>query len=161
MTMPPGQHRLVGLLRGVRASGTTAATSTAPGTPELVSFTGFIDGDVTAPWGSAADWLLMYLDSQLQDWLLIEQSGIVETDIVVNDISPAQARDVIWVRRGAAVGRGSGPQSDEARFLTGEFTLAGDFEAGPAGGTMAASTGVFCGANTAFCCRRSSQTGGG
>lgn len=155
MAMPPGQHQLVGLVAGARASGSTGATSTS--LPELVTFVGFVDGYVTAPWGSTADWLLMYLDSQLQQWLLVEGSGIQESDRIVNDIAPSQERDVIWVRRNAAVGWGRGTQSDEARFLTGEFTQAGDFAAAPGGGTMAATTGEFCGAGTALCCRRPSQ----
>lgn len=155
MAMPPGQHQLVNLLSGARASGSTDATSTS--LPELVTFVGFVDGYVTAPWASNAEWLLMYLDSQLQQWLLVEASGIQDSDKIVNDVAPAAERDVIWVRRNAAVGRGTGTQSDEARFLTGEFTQAGDFAAAPGGGTMAASTGEFCGGGTALCCRRPSQ----
>lgn len=154
MAMPPGQHKIIGSLSGVRAAKSTNATSTS--IPELVTFVGFVDGYLTSPL-SGNDWLLMYLDAQLQAWLLVEKSGIQDSDVIVNDTAPAQARDVIWVKRNAAVGRGRGTQSNEARFLTGEFTQAGDFELAPAGGTTAASTGVFCGADTAFCCRRPSQ----
>ena len=42
------------------------------------------------------------------------------------------------------------PQSDEARFLTGEFTRAGDFDYSETGGQSAAETGLFC-PNTPLC----------
>jgi hypothetical protein len=121
-----------------------------------VTFVGFVDGVVTSPL-TGNDWVLMYLDAQLQSWLLVEEPRIANSAKLEEDNAPSEARDVIWVERDAAVGIGRGRQSDEARFLTGHFTRAGDFDAAPAGGTMAASTGVFCGANTALCCRRVSQ----
>ena len=70
-------------------------------------------------------------------WYLIEGAGIIHLDTVPEDGDPTRARDVLWVGRDTAVGRGSGPQSDEARFLTGDFTRAGDLDpwedAGPTG----------------------------
>lgn len=158
MTNPPARHPLIASLSTGPSSG-TSTISPAPTLPELVMLVGFVSGSVTQPWSNSA-WLLMYLDSQLRTWLLVEQTGIVHTDKIANDTAPSGDRDVVWVGRDTAVGVGKGTQSDEARFLTGEFTRAADFDAAPVGGTMAASTGVFCGADTAFCCRRVSQGGG-
>ena len=57
---------------------------------------------------------------------------------------------MLWVNRDTAVGRGSGPQSDEARFLTGQFIRAGDFDQWETGGPSSAETGLFC-PNTPLC----------
>jgi hypothetical protein len=146
----PGQHPLVKNLRGA-----VSALTVAPGFPELVRFAGFASGSVQQP-GATNNWLLMYLDGQLRSWLLIEVDGIVHSEQIKDDSAPSGKRDMIWVKSDAAVGMGAGPQSDAARFLTGEFTRAGDFDASPAGGTRAASTGAFCGANTPLCCTRRS-----
>ena len=51
---------------------------------------------------------------------------------------------MLWVGLDTAVGRGSGPQSDEARFLTGHFTRAGDFDGWDTGGQSSEETGLFC-----------------
>jgi hypothetical protein len=120
-----------------------------PDLDELMSFAGFLGGIVK---NGEREWRLLYLDTCLQTWLLVEENDIVYNTTVEDDTAPAKKRDVIWVRADASVGRGSGAQSAEARFLTGEFTKAGDFEARPTGGTMAAATGVFCEARTPFCC---------
>lgn len=99
-------------------------------------------------------WRLLYLDLELTEWLLIEDSGIVAESTVVEDASPFnQERNVVWVKADAAVGRGSASQAVQAQFLTGKFTRAGDFEAPLSGGTLAAATGVFCEARTPSCCR--------
>jgi hypothetical protein len=123
--------------------------------PEAIMFAGFLGGVVQEP--SGRNWQLLYLDLELNDWLLIEEDGVLAEDEVVDDGVPFnQRRDVIWVKADAAVGRGSASQSAQAQFLTGDFTRAGDFEAPAAGGTLAAATGVFCNARTAGCCRRKS-----
>lgn len=125
--------------------------------PALYTFTGFVDnGRVQHPGVAAKTWQLMYLDLQMRNWLLIEGDGIVHTETVTDDDVPGGQRDLLWVTADAAVGIGSGPQSLEARFLTGEFTRAADFRASPAGGTLAAATGVFCEAQSVGCCRPSS-----
>ena len=64
-----------------------------------------------------------------------------------------EALDIIWVLADAAVGRGGRSLSVEGAFLCGNFTRAGDFEASPTGGTLAASTGVFCEARSPGCCK--------
>jgi hypothetical protein len=156
----PGQHPLVKSVKDTLGTSTTAADlsglNPVPGLGEYVTFAGFISGTVTQPGNTTTTWLLMYLDTQLLSWLVVEGDKVVHTDKITDDDAPSGKRDMIWVQRDAAVGLGSGPQSDPARFLTGEFTRAGDFEASPAGGTRAASTGAFCGANTPLCCTRRS-----
>jgi hypothetical protein len=48
---------------------------------------------------------------------------------------------------------GGAPEAVEARFVTGEFTRAGDFEGSAPGVTTAAPTGIFC-PTTPSCCTR-------
>jgi hypothetical protein len=152
----PSQHKLVTDVDSALGAKFSAANlGAAPGVPELVTFVGFVSGLVTQPGGSG-NWVLMYLDGQLRNWLLVEGEGIVHNDTINDDGAPNAKRDKLWVRPDAAVGVGRGPQSDAARFLTGEFTRAGDFEAAPGGGTRGPSTGAFCGANTPLCCTRRS-----
>ncbi len=171
MAIPPVPHQLVEDLAkalkapavGNAAAGTAEALANVAAPdfqPELVTFTGFLGGTVEQPavGGGVKVWRLLYLDVQLRSWLLVEEVGIVETAKVRDDNVPVtKDRDVIWVRDEASVALGGGPQSVEARFLTGDFTRAGDFDASPVGGTLAASTGVFCEASTVSCCRRGSQ----
>jgi hypothetical protein len=131
---------------------TPGALAYASDVPEAILFVGFFGGLVQRPGGG--EWQILYLDLELTRWLLVESSGIAAVGHVKDDAVPFnQRRDVIWVKADATVGRGSACQSVEAQFLTGEFTRAGDFEAPPSGGTLAAATGVFCEARTPSCCR--------
>jgi hypothetical protein len=123
--------------------------------PEMVTFIGYLGSTVSHP--SGANWLMLYLDWQLRNWLLVENDGILFETKLRADGQPFGQCDVIWVDAGSSVGSGDGPQSVEARFLTGEFTRAGDFDAAPAGGTSQAPTGVFCRVRTQTCCRRASN----
>jgi hypothetical protein len=145
-----------------------AAYGQATGLPDLIAFTGFLGptidqpapGDQAAPDGQpppARTWRMLYLDLELRTWLLVEDDEILVNEKVEDRAAPSGRRDMIWVTADAPVGHGSGSPSVEARFLTGDFTRAGDFEAPPAGGTLSAATGVFCNARTAGCCRRKSQ----
>jgi hypothetical protein len=122
--------------------------------PELVTFAGYVGGKVQDAGNN--DWRVLYLDTRLQNWLLVKDGDVLYNTTVDDDTSPSGKRDVIWVKADASVGHGSGSLSVEARFLTGDFTRAGDYEAAPAGGTLAAATGVFCEARTPLCCRRRS-----
>jgi hypothetical protein len=133
------------------------ALAYASNLPEAIVFAGFLGDVVERPVGG--DFQVLYLDLELSEWLLVEDSGILAHGQIRDDAVPFnQRRDVIWVKADAAVGRGSTSQTVEAQFLTGEFTKARDFEGPPAGGTLAAATGVFCQARTPSCCRRRSQT---
>lgn len=159
MSLPPNVNQLVTAITGAGApapaAGTTPtvpATSTSP----LVTFTGYLGSAITWPPGGAT-WRLLYLDLRMESWLLIEESGIVDAQQVRDDTAPSRTCDLVWVKADAAVGAGRGAQSDDARFLTGQFTRAGDSETSWTGGTQTATTGVFCGASTVTCCRRASN----
>ena len=115
----------------------------APDVPELVTLVGYISGKVTNP-ASDTEYLLVYRDWRMTAWWLVEGTGILQVAQVPEDGDPNRARDLIWVGRDTAVGRGSGPQSAEARFLTGQFTRAGDLASPEAGGQSSAETGLFC-----------------
>jgi hypothetical protein len=163
---PPGtasSHPLVDAVAGALAArtiagrtplptGTADALAQAANLPDLVTFAGFLGGIVQHP-RTNVDWRVLYLDWQLRTWLLVEDAEIRLAQRVTDDTVPTGERDVIWVDTDAAVGKGAGSQSVEARFLTGEFTRAGDFDDTPTGGgTIAAATGVFCEAKSVGCC---------
>jgi hypothetical protein len=116
----------------------------------LVTFAGYV-GPLLKK--SEKYWCVFYLDTRLQSWLLVDVDGIVFRDPIKDDQAPCGIRDVLWVKADTIVGSGSGFLSLEAQFLTGAFTQAGDFDAGPSGGTLAAATGVFCEARSVGCCR--------
>ena len=133
------------------AEGSAEALAYASNLPDAIMFTGFLGGLVEEPGGR--NWQLLYLDFELDNCLLVDNGGILAESEVEDDAVPfTQKRDVIWVRADAAVGLRRASHSVEAQFLTGDFTRAGDFEAPPSGGTVAAATGIFCQARTASCC---------
>ena len=142
-----GPHEFVTKLANALAgpSGSSQISSGGPASQnraDLVTFLGFLGGTVVQPGGKAFQ--LFYLEPSQRTWMLVEEDGIRYTTKIKDDAAPTGQRDMIWVSVDAAVGKGSGPQSDEAMFLTGEFTRAGHLDAAPAGGTMPATTGVFC-----------------
>jgi hypothetical protein len=110
---------------------------------------GFVDGTIVNP-STGTNWVLVYRDWRMTTWWLVEGAGILHYDTAPDDSTDPQARNVVWMTRETAVGRGSGPQSPEARFLTGQFVRAGDFDQWEAGGQSAAETGLFC-PNTPLC----------
>jgi hypothetical protein len=153
----PGIHPLVARVAekapqvGAFNAGTPEAFARASNLPERVMFAGF-KGPVV--FHEKKDWVLLYLDIELTEWLLIEEKGIVAESTVEDKSVPVEMmRNVIWVQADASVGRGSAAQAVQAQFLTGKFTRAGDFETPLTGGTLAAATGVFCEARTPSCCR--------
>jgi hypothetical protein len=129
--------------------GVAAALPAAAVLPELVTLVGVVDGTIANP-GTGTNWVLVYRDWRMTTWFLVESTGILHFDTVPEDGDPDFARDVVWVTRDTAVGRGSGPQSDEARFLTGQFVRAGDFDQWETGGQSSAETGLYC-PNTPLC----------
>ena len=103
-------------------------------------------------------WTVLYLDTCLQNWLLVQADGIVFRQAIADEKAPFKKRDVLWVTADTAVGLGDGSVALEAQFLTGTFTEAGDFDDRPAGGgTLNAATGVFCEARSVGCCTRKSK----
>ena len=151
---PPSEdvHPVVRELSRGLGMRTAAAFAAESNLAERIMFAGFRGPVVTHPNGS--EWLVLYLDLELRDWLLIEVTGIVARSTVKDEKVPfeEESRDVFWVKADAAVGRGDASQAAQAHFLTGKFTRAGDFEAPLSGGTLAAATGVFCEARTPSCC---------
>lgn len=146
----PPQQAIVGALEGAVELPVDQEPPAGPRVADLVTFVGFSGPTVTQPGGN--DFLLFYLDAAQRSWMLVERDQIRYHQEIRDDEAPGGRRMMIWVNVDAAVGSGSGPQSDDARFLTGEFTRAGDFSASPMGGTMAAATGVFCEARSPSCC---------
>lgn len=119
--------------------------------PELSLFAGFLGGQVVR---GEDRWRLVYLDSRLYSWLLVQEDDILVHQRLADDHAPSGLRDVLWVRGNANVLQGSGAQSTAGRFLVGEFTRAGDFAASTSGGTFSAATGLLCEATTPGCCMR-------
>jgi hypothetical protein len=148
---PQAFANAVGNVGGARAFAQSADV------PKLVSFVGYLGATITHPASAAPDgtnqWCVLYLDWELHSWLLVERAAIVRRLVLDDQNTTEDPCDVIWVRADAAVRRGSGSLSAEAQFLTGNFTRAGDFEAAPTGGTLSASTGVFCEGRSPGCCR--------
>jgi hypothetical protein len=120
--------------------------------PDLSLFAGFLGGQVTRDDGNP--WRLVYLDSRLYSWMLVQESDILVHQRLADDHAPSGLRDVLWVRGTANVVQGSGAQSTAGRFLVGEFTRAGDFAASTSGGTFSAATGLLCEATTPGCCMK-------
>jgi hypothetical protein len=124
-----------------------------PNSPDRRSFEGYLGETFLRSRGRR--WTQLYLDWDLETWLIIETSGIVGRERIPSAAgsgAPTQ-RDVVLVLADAAVGHGRRSLSIEGAFLCGNFTRAGDFEASPNGGTLAASTGVFCEARSPSCCQ--------
>jgi hypothetical protein len=114
--------------------------------PDLTLFAGFLGGQVQYRWR------VLYLDSCLHSWLLVEEDDILVHQRLTDNRAPSGLRDVLWVRGTANVVQGSGPQSSQGHFLVGEFTRAGDFAASTTGGTFTAASGLLCEATTPGCC---------
>jgi hypothetical protein len=119
---------------------------------DRVCFLGYLGKEIAH---RDTNWTVLYIDWEQSSWLLIETSGIVARETIPNytGMGSPQDTDVVWVMSDAAVGLSRKTLSLEGMFLTGTFTRAGDFEGTVGGGTVAASTGVFCEARSPGCCR--------
>jgi hypothetical protein len=125
--------------------------------PELVVLAGYLGGTVDLELeGQDGTWRVLYIDSYLQNWRLVPNRDIVLFDSVKDDEAPFKRRDLIWVRANALTARGGAPPRprEQARFLRGDFTRAGDLTAPAGGGTESRATGIFCEAITPRCCTR-------
>lgn len=97
-------------------------------------------------------WQLLYQDPKAMTWLLVPQDGIVLHHRARDRKAAFGLRDVIWVRADAPVRQGDYAESQQARFLVGTFTSAGDLHASLTGaGALAADSGILC-APTPDCC---------
>jgi hypothetical protein len=119
--------------------------------PGLSLFAGFLGGPVDH---ENMTWRLLYLDSRLDSWMLVPEDAIIVRQQLTDDNAPSGVRDVLWVDSTANLVRGSGPRTNEGRFLVGDLTRAGDFAASTTGGTFSAATGLLCEATTPGCCIR-------
>jgi hypothetical protein len=119
--------------------------------PRLSLFAGLLGGTVTR---EKTPWRLVYLDSRLDTWLLVQDDDIIVHERRPDANAPSGCRDLVWVDATANLLRGSGPQTGDGRFLVGELTRAGDFAASSTGGTFSAATGLLCEATTPGCCIR-------
>jgi hypothetical protein len=146
--------------RGTTQAGDVAnALAQDPNVPELDSFAGYLGG-VAGTDTAGEKWRLLYFDSKLRTWLLVEETAILFRDAIQDDKSPFGQRDVIWVDSRTSVSHGSGalPAGGlQARFLRGELISAGDFKEEADGGTLSVSTGIFCEARSVGCCRHATK----
>jgi hypothetical protein len=118
--------------------------------PGLSLFAGFLGGPVDH---ENVTWRLLYLDSQLDSWMLVPEDAIIVNQQLTDENAPSGVRDVLWVDSTANLLRGSGARTNDGRFLVGELTRAGDFAASTGGGTFSAASGLLCEATTPGCCR--------
>jgi hypothetical protein len=141
---------------GSTAALRTTGASAGQESPDQRSFVGYLgETFVNQTVNQGVEWSILFLDWTLETWLIVETNGIVHRATIptaAGDGAPAN-RDVLWVLADATVGRGGRSLSEEGVFLSGQFTRAGDFEAAPSGGTLAASTGVFCEGRSPGCCQ--------
>jgi hypothetical protein len=126
--------------------------------PDLVALAGYLGGTVDEkPPGREGKWRILYLDSQLQNWRLIPEEDIFVINRMRADDAAFNTRDVIWVDRDALTATGGAPPrpEEQARYLRGNFTKAGDLVSpgGHGGPEPDPQTGVFC-PITPRCCTR-------
>jgi hypothetical protein len=115
----------------------------------LSLFAGFLGGPAA---DQGTTWRLLYLDSRLDTWVLVPRDAIIVHERLKDDNAPSGKRDVLWVDATANVLHGSGPRTNEGRFLVGELTRAGDFAASTTGGTFSVATGLLCETTTPARC---------
>ncbi len=85
-------------------------------------------------------------------WLIVPESAIVLHNRCQDDEAAFRLLDYIWVRADAPVRQGTEEESEQARFLVGTFTCAGDLhESLSDASTAPAGSGILC-APTPECC---------
>jgi hypothetical protein len=151
---PPPPH----VPPGLTAAPTSAVDAFArPRRAEVVMFAGYLGPAVDDPvvkWGGKfRTWRLLYQDAKAMSWLLVPVDAIVLFNRVEDRRAAFRLRDVIWVLADAPVRQGTVQESEEARFLVGTFTRAGDLHASLLDASTApAGSGILC-APTPECCR--------
>ena len=139
-----GGGRGAGAVEPPRTSGSTTSTPSTASSPE----TRCEQPGVADKW-----WQPLFLDLARRHVMYLEDDGIIGNQVVEDRSAPGNQRDLLWVRPNATVGVARMAQSIEGQFLSGQFTRAADFRDSPAGGTIAAATGVFCEGDSIGCCR--------
>jgi hypothetical protein len=112
-------------------------------------FAGFLGGEIPH---EGKMWRLLYLDARLTSWMLMPNEAIIEWQRLEDKNAPSGRRDVLWVDSTANLITGSGPRTNDGRFLVGELTRAGDYAPATSGGTFSAASGLLCEATTPGCC---------
>jgi hypothetical protein len=134
------------------------AAFSSPQRPQVVVFAGYLGPAQTDPYPddrSKTTWRLLYQDAKAMSWLMVPEDAIVLHDRSKDDTAAFRLRDYIWVRADAPVRQGTEEESEQARFLVGTFTSAGDLHDSLTGASTApAGSGILC-APTPECCRRS------
>ena len=100
-----------------------------PSRPRVVVFAGYLGPPQTDPYPDDkgyGTWRLLYQDSKAMSWLMVPEGAIVLHDRARDDKAAFRLRDYIWVRADAPVRQGTEDESEQARFLVGTFTSAGD-----------------------------------
>ena len=130
----------------------------SPQRARVVVFAGYLGPPQTDPYPDETDygiWRLLYQDAKAMSWLMVPEGAIVLHDRAEDDNAAFRLRDYIWVRADAPVRQGTQEESEQARFLVGTFTSAGDLHDALAdASTVSAGSGILC-APTPECCRRS------
>lgn len=124
-----------------------------PHRPQVVMFAGYLGPtQINQVDRRNGIWRLLYQDAKAMTWLLVPEKDIVLHHRARDRKAAFGLRDIIWVRADAPVRQGDEAESEQARFLVGRFTSAGDLHASLTnGGTFAAESGILC-APTPDCC---------
>ena len=144
--------------RGVAYS--SVGTLLNPPRPDVVMFAGYLGPDVPDPQDETDEtksWRLLYHDENAVTWLLVPETAIVLHQRAPDKKAAFQLRDVIWVRADAPVRQGEDAVSQQARFLVGTFTCAGDLHGSLTDpSVLSPASGILC-APTPECCTRHSR----
>jgi hypothetical protein len=126
-----------------------------PDRAHVVVFAGYLGPPLTDPFPdhkSNNEWRLLYQDSRAISWLMVPKGAVVLHDRRRDNKAAFRLRDYIWVRADAPVRQGTEEESEQARFLVGTFTRAGDLHASLIEArTSPADSGIIC-APTPECC---------
>jgi hypothetical protein len=132
----------------------------SPRRAQVVVFAGYLGPRQTDPYpdhGNNRTWRLLYQDAKAMSWLMVPEGAIVLHSRTRDDNAAFRLRDYIWVRADAPVRQGTEEESEQARFLVGTFTSAGDLHDALAdASTASAGSGILC-APTPECCHKSTR----
>jgi hypothetical protein len=91
----------------------------------LVDLEGYIAAYVDH---NGSDWMLLYLDRRLQNWVLIPESAVKRYERTNDELKVFRTPDIVWVKRDATLCVGRGAHTVELRFLSGTLTTAGELD---------------------------------
>lgn len=120
-----------------------------PDRAEVVMFAGYLGPsapeDQTSNRKNQKWWRFLYQDASATSWLLVPEDAIVLHQRAPDEKAAFQLRDVIWVKADAPVRQGNQAESEQARFLVGTFTCAGDLHASLTdAGALSPASGILC-----------------